>query len=79
MDVSATANALEQLHLAKARHTRPESLGELSISVTPPKPPNKAMLDEYAALGVDRVIPMLDFYNENNILDELSKLSEELM
>lgn len=79
MDVDTTAKALEGLNLAKARHSRPKELGNLTISITPPKPPNKAMLEQYAALGVDRVIPMLGFYNQNNILDSLSSLAEELM
>ena len=79
LDVPTTAKALEELELAKARHERPQALGELSISVTPPKPPSKAMLEEYAALGVDRVIPMLGFYNESNILDALSDMAEALI
>ena len=79
LDVATTAKALEELQLAKARHPRPDDLGELSLSVTPPKPPTKAMLDDYAALGVDRVIPMLGFYNESNVLDSLSAMADELM
>lgn len=79
MDVATTAKTLETLALAKARYARPDDLGTLSISVTPPKPPDRAMIEEYAALGVDRVIPMLGFYNQDTILDALSDLAEELL
>ena len=79
MDVSTTKSALEQLKIARARHDRPAELGELSISVTPPKPPNNEMLEAYAELGVHRVIPMLGFYTPDNILDSLTELAETLI
>ena len=52
---------------------------QLELSITPPKPPTKAMLEEYAALGVTRLIPMLGFYNEDNILNALDDLAAELI
>lgn len=79
MDVSTTAKTIERLELAKARHSRAEALGDLSISITPPKPPSKAMLEDYAALGVTRVIPMLGFYNPDNILTSLDDMASELL
>ena len=79
LDVNTTKGVLEQLQLAKARYDRPQALGELSISVTPPKPPTKAMLEDYQALGVNRLIPMLGFYNEDNILQALDNLATELL
>ncbi|MEM9623770.1 MAG: LLM class F420-dependent oxidoreductase [Pseudomonadota bacterium] len=79
LDVSATDKVLEELRLAQARYERPAQLGELEISVTPPKPPTKAMLDDYAALGVHRVIPMLGFYDKSNIQSALDDLAKELM
>ncbi len=79
LDVATTGKVLEQLELAKARYERPAHLGELEISVTPPKPPNKAMQDDYAALGVQRLIPMLGFYQEDNILSSLDNLAAELL
>ncbi|MEM7097158.1 MAG: LLM class F420-dependent oxidoreductase [Pseudomonadota bacterium] len=79
MDVETTRNTLEQLELAKARSQRPETLGNMSISVTPPKPPTKSMAEDYAALGVDRIIPMLGFYNEENILSSLDSLAKDLI
>ena len=79
MDVATTGKVLEQLELAKARHNRPDELGEMEISITPPKSPTKAMLEDYAALGVNRVMPMLGFYNENNILQSLDDMARELI
>ncbi len=79
MDVDTTAKSLELLKLAEARYERPANLGDLSISVTPPRPPTRAMLDDYAALGVDRVIPMLGFYDEDNILSALDALANDLL
>jgi probable F420-dependent oxidoreductase len=79
LDVPTTAKALEGLKLAQARYTRPAELGELELSITPAKPPTKAMLEDYAALGVKRVIPMLGFYNQDNILQSLDAMASELI
>ena len=79
LDVNTTKGVLEQLELAKARYERSQTLGEMSISVTPPKPPTKAMLEDYQALGVHRIIPMLGFYNADNILQSLDKIATELL
>ncbi len=79
LDVEATAKSLEELRLAQARFERPADLGEMEISITPPRPPSKAMLEDYANLGVTRLIPMLGFYNEDNILTSLDGLANELL
>jgi len=79
LDVETTAKSIEALQLAQARFDRPEQLGAMDISITPPRPPSKAMLEDYAALGVNRLIPMLGFYDEDNILGSLDALATELM
>lgn len=79
MDVATAAKSVEGLSLAAARSERDPALGELELSVTPPKPPTKAMVEDYAALGISRVIPMLGFYDESNILQALDGLAEELI
>lgn len=78
MDVAAAGKSIEAIKLAAARNERPAELGELSLSITPPKPPTRAMMEDYAALGVTRLIPMLGFYNEDNILSSLEALASEL-
>ena len=37
------------------------------------------MLEDYAALGVSRVIPMLGFYDEDNVLSALDAMAAELL
>jgi len=79
LDVDATARCLEALQLAHARHERPAELGTLEISITPPRPPDQAMLEAYQTLGVARLIPMLGFYNQDNVLTSLDALAAELI
>lgn len=79
MDVETTQKTLERLQLAQARYPRPDSLGPLNISITPPKPPSQSMAEAYRELGVHRLIPMLGFYSEDNILDSLDQLAADLI
>jgi probable F420-dependent oxidoreductase len=79
LDVATTAKTLQALELAQARFERPANLGEIELSLTPPKPPTRTMMEDYAALGIHRLIPMLGFYKEENILTELDKLATELL
>lgn len=79
LDVDATAKSVAALELASARYERPANLGEITLSITPPKPPTKSMMEDYAALGVTRLIPMLGFYQQENILSALDGLANELL
>ena len=58
LDVSQTEKFVSALRDAAKKHSRPSALGPLEISVTPPslEVPNKATVDSYAAVGVDRLI-----------------------
>jgi probable F420-dependent oxidoreductase len=79
MDVAAATKAVEALKLARARYKRPSFLGDdIELSITPPKPPTRAMVEDYAALGIARVIPMLGFYQPDNILSSLDTLANDL-
>lgn len=51
-----TARQLASLREAASRYSRPTTLGELEISVTPPGRVDAAMVERYAALGVHRLI-----------------------
>jgi probable F420-dependent oxidoreductase len=79
LDVATTTKIVESLKLANARYQRPANLGDIELSITPPKPPTKSMVEDYAALGITRVIPMLGFYNEDNILQSLDDLAHDLL
>ena len=78
LDVETTKSVLENLEIAKSRYERGPNLGPISISVTPPSRPNKAMMEEYAAIGVDRYIPILASSDETSSLKYLDNLNSEL-
>ena len=56
LDLDQTANLIAQLHEAAGRYHRPDSLGELEISVAPSVPLDKATAERFAELGVHRLI-----------------------
>jgi len=78
LDADTTKKVLENLEIAKSRYERDPALGEISISVTPPAKPTKTMMDEYAALGVDRFIPILASNDEQSSLSYLDIVGREL-
>ena len=78
LDTDTTKKVLENLEIAKSRYERDPGLGEISISVTPPAKPTKTMMDEYAALGVDRFIPILASNDEQSSLSYLDVVGREL-
>jgi len=70
---------LERLDEAKNRFDRPAWLSdEIEISITPPKPLTKAMMEDYAALGVHRLISMLGFYPQETVLEDIEALATAL-
>ena len=58
LDVAETQKSVSALQDAAKRVSRPAELGRLEISITPPSfdVPDKAMIDAYAAAGVDRLV-----------------------
>ena len=56
LDLEWTARALEGLREAAQRYQRPAELGHLEISVTPRGPVNRERAEQFAALGVHRLI-----------------------
>ena len=60
LGVDATKRAVDGLREATARHARPPALGELEISITPGRglAVDPATRDQYAALGVHRLVLM---------------------
>ncbi|MEC8819791.1 MAG: LLM class F420-dependent oxidoreductase, partial [Pseudomonadota bacterium] len=79
MSVEAAKKTCTAIDQAGSRFERPSNLGKLELSITPPKPPTKAMAEDYAAIGISRLIPMLGFYKESNILKSLDNLATELL
>jgi len=78
LDVPNTAKVLNAIRSLQTTLARPATLGELSISVTPPVLPTRAMLEDYAALGVTRIIPMLRNNSAETVLATVDKLHNEL-
>jgi probable F420-dependent oxidoreductase len=62
LDQAEVREALDSLHADLDRHERPAALGPLEISVTPVDRMTAEMVDEYAEMGVDRLVllPRLD-------------------
>ena len=78
LDVETTKSVVENLEIAKSRYERDPNLGPLSISITPPSRPSKTMMEDYAAIGVDRYIPILASSDEATSLTYLDNLNSEL-
>ena len=58
VDVEETRKCVNALREAEKKNARPPELGRLEISATPPgyDVPDKALIDAYAGVGVDRLI-----------------------
>ena len=78
LDIETTKKVLENLEIAKSRYERDPNLGPLSISITPPSRPSKTMMEDYAAIGVERYIPILASSDEATSLTYLDNLQSEM-
>lgn len=58
-DVQTTADDIRSLHQVADEFDRPDTLGPLEISITPPGRPSPDDMAAYADLGVDRLILLL--------------------
>ena len=56
LDLEGTAGALEGLREAAQRYQRPAELGRLEVSITPRRAVNRESAEQFAALGVHRLI-----------------------
>lgn len=59
MDPAGTARCLAGIREAADRYQRPAEYGELVINVTPNRRLSPQLVEEYAALGVHRLLPIL--------------------
>jgi probable F420-dependent oxidoreductase len=79
LDVAATGRVIGELKKLLGSMPRDASLGTLTYSVTPPVLPTKTMVEDYAALGVSRIIPMLRNTDEASALAVVDKLANDLL
>lgn len=59
LDLEQTARILDQLRGIAGQAGRPFELGRLEITITPPQLPTQAEVEQFAALGVHRLLPEL--------------------
>jgi probable F420-dependent oxidoreductase len=67
LDLARTREAVDALHKTAARYERPAELGQLEITVTPVGGLDAGIVEQYAELGVDRLV----------LLPKPSAMSEE--
>ena len=77
-NVETIKSVLKNLKITKSRYERDPNLCPLSISITPPRRANKTMMEDDAAIGVDRYIPILASSDETTSSRYLDKVSREL-
>jgi hypothetical protein len=70
LDLDGTAQVLAGLREAVNRYTRPESLGELEISVAVHGPIDRATAEKFAALGVHRLVFILPSESDGSALQQ---------
>jgi probable F420-dependent oxidoreductase len=69
LDAAGTREVLARLRDLTDQHERPASLGPLEISLTPRGRLDAASIEEFAAMGVHRLIPMLPQDDERRLLE----------
>jgi probable F420-dependent oxidoreductase len=89
MDLTSTRRCVETLHELAGKHDRPADLGSLEISVTPSGPLDRATVDRYAEVGVDRLVllpqPDADHAHVHapvpaeRILDNIDRVADQIM
>jgi len=79
LDLDATAKCLAGLKAAAQAVSRPNSLGELEISITPGPGLDLDMAKRYAELGVQRLIPFRRAKTEGELLDFVSQTAHSLI
>ena len=77
-DIDTTAERIEWLRVFRANGMRPSELGEVEISVTPPKRLTREVVDKYEAIGVHRLIMASNATTLEGVLrfvDEIGKIT----
>jgi probable F420-dependent oxidoreductase len=69
LDPDATAEAVAALAATARTEQRPDTLGELEITITPPAPPSVDTIRRYADAGVHRLIIELEGIDDDEVDD----------
>ncbi|MEZ5558186.1 MAG: LLM class F420-dependent oxidoreductase [Pseudomonadales bacterium] len=79
MDVTQTREVLTRLRSLAVDEPRDSELGTLEISVTPRVRLDRATVDAFAEMGVDRLIPMLPQDDEAQLMRYVEDLAATLL
>lgn len=80
LDPAAARGCLEGLARARQEAVRPEVLGELEITVTPPAGPlGRDLMRQYEDLGVHRLVLLPPFEGPDGIVDAVRRTAEALL
>jgi probable F420-dependent oxidoreductase len=75
-DIDATARSLKWIQDYRANGERPAELGAIEISVTPPKRLTREVVDQYAEIGVHRLMPMSNATTVDAVLRFVDEIGE---
>ncbi len=79
LDLEGTRRCLAGLERARGEVARPEALGPLEISITPPPSVQPADVVRYAELGVDRLALLLLGRSEADLLAQVESLARAFL
>jgi alkanesulfonate monooxygenase SsuD/methylene tetrahydromethanopterin reductase-like flavin-dependent oxidoreductase (luciferase family) len=79
LDLAATEACLDGLRLAANQYERPAELGPLVVSVTPRGRLDRGAVESFAAIGIDRLIPMIRGADEPGIMADLDALDPAVL
>ncbi|HEU5107241.1 MAG TPA: TIGR03619 family F420-dependent LLM class oxidoreductase [Micromonosporaceae bacterium] len=78
LDPDQTEQALRALAESAHREQRPAALGELEITITPPRPPDLDTARRYADLGVHRLIIELEGIDDQSVDGVIASVGDNL-
>jgi probable F420-dependent oxidoreductase len=79
MDFDAAAACIDALRQASGRHERPDSLGELEISITPRGPTTPEDVARWTEMGVDRLVLLQPGRDGEALLDYVRQVADTLL
>lgn len=79
LDVDGARTCIDGLRAVAADHDRPSELGDLEISVTPRGRPTPELVEQFAELGVDRLILMPNGNSADEWVDFANRIGEDII
>jgi alkanesulfonate monooxygenase SsuD/methylene tetrahydromethanopterin reductase-like flavin-dependent oxidoreductase (luciferase family) len=79
LDLQATRRCLTDIDAERAKARRPDNLGDLEISITPPFGASFDDLKRYRDLGVSRLIPICFVGGADDIMRTVETIAEAMI